>query len=41
MGWKPGPRFGPVLEAVQNAQLDGTITSREEALAWLRDNQPA
>ncbi|MFZ4483311.1 MAG: CCA tRNA nucleotidyltransferase [Chthoniobacterales bacterium] len=41
LGWKPGPRFGPVLEAVQTAQLEGTLTSPEQALAWVRENFPA
>jgi argininosuccinate synthase len=34
-GWKPGPALGRVLEAVQNRQLEGTLTSREEALDWI------
>lgn len=40
LGWKPGPHFGPVLEAVQTAQLEGTLTTTEEALAWIRQNHP-
>ena len=40
LGWKPGPQFGPVLEAVQTAQLEGTLTSPEQALAWVRENFP-
>lgn len=36
LGWKPGPQFGPVLEAVQTAQLEGTLTTREDALAWVQ-----
>ena len=40
LGWKPGPHFGPVLEAVQTAQLEGTLTTREEALAWILHNYP-
>jgi poly(A) polymerase len=35
-GYVPGPRFGQILEAVEEAQLDGRITSREEALALVR-----
>lgn len=38
LGWKPGPHFGPMLEAVQTAQLEGTLTTHEEALAWVRQN---
>lgn len=40
LGWKPGPQFGPVLEAVQTAQLEGALTSHEQALAWVRENFP-
>lgn len=36
LGWKPGPQFGPVLEAVQTAQLEGTLTTQEDALAWVQ-----
>jgi poly(A) polymerase len=35
-GYVPGPRFGQILEAVEEAQLEGRITSREEALALVR-----
>lgn len=38
LGWKPGPHFGPVLEAVQTAQLEGTLTTTEEAIAWIKAN---
>ncbi len=41
LGWKPGPHFGPVLEAVQNAQLDGLLTTPAEALDWVRRTYPA
>jgi poly(A) polymerase len=36
LGLKPGPRFGEVLEAVETRQLEGTLTSREEALEWVK-----
>lgn len=38
LGWKPGPHFGPVLEAAQTAQLEGTITTPEDALEWVKQN---
>ena len=41
LGWKPGPHFGPVLEAVQTAQLEGTLTTSEQAIGWVRENYPA
>ncbi|MGA0111795.1 MAG: CCA tRNA nucleotidyltransferase, partial [Chthoniobacterales bacterium] len=38
LGWKPGPEFGRILEAVQTAQLEGTLATREQALAWVKEN---
>jgi poly(A) polymerase len=35
LGWKPGKKFADVLQAVQTRQLEGTLGSREEALAWI------
>lgn len=32
MGLRPGPRFRELLEAVEEAQLEGKLSSREEAL---------
>ncbi|MEI7963399.1 MAG: CCA tRNA nucleotidyltransferase, partial [Verrucomicrobiota bacterium] len=32
LGWKPGKKFADVLQAVQTRQLEGTLTSREEAI---------
>jgi poly(A) polymerase len=37
LGWKPGPRFKEVLDAVQTRQLEGTLTTREQALAWIAE----
>jgi tRNA nucleotidyltransferase/poly(A) polymerase len=36
MGLEPGPSFSLILEAVEDAQLDGTITTREDALEFVR-----
>ena len=36
LGFKPGPRFGEILEAVETRQLEGGFKDREEALAWVR-----
>jgi len=36
MGLEPSPRYKDLLDKVREAQLDGTITTREEALAMLR-----
>lgn len=39
MGRKPGPEFRRLLEAVYDAQLEGTVNSRDEALAWLEQHR--
>lgn len=36
MGHEPGPRFRELLTAVQNQQLEGILTTREQALEWLK-----
>jgi len=36
LGWKPGPHFKEILEAAETLQLEGQLTTREEALAWLK-----
>lgn len=38
MGHSPGPRFKELLTAVQNLQLEGAITTREQALDWLQQH---
>ncbi len=35
LGWKPGKQFAEILEAVQNRQLEGSLTTRESALDWI------
>jgi poly(A) polymerase len=40
LGWTPGPHFGAVLDAVQTAQLEGTLTTTEEALTWIKTKHP-
>jgi poly(A) polymerase len=37
LGVPPGRKVGELLTAAQNLQLEGALTSREEALAWARD----
>jgi tRNA nucleotidyltransferase/poly(A) polymerase len=37
LGLKPGPAFGRILEAVQTAQLENEITTREEALELAKE----
>ena len=36
MGLEPGPDFGRWLDDVYDAQLDGRVTDRDGALAWVR-----
>jgi poly(A) polymerase len=37
MGMKPGPRFKELLATVEDAQLEGRLETREQALELLRD----
>jgi len=39
-GFRPGPRFAEILSAVEDAQLEGTITTREEAMSFAESNFP-
>lgn len=36
MGFQPGPMFKEILSAVEDAQLEGKITTRDEALDFVR-----
>ena len=36
-GYTPGPQFKPMLQAVEDAQLEGAITTLNEALALVRE----
>ena len=36
LGLRPGPGFGDILEAIETQQLEGVLTSREQALEWLK-----
>ena len=40
LGYPPGREIGRLLTLVQDQQLDGTLTSPEEALAWLAQQAP-
>ena len=39
-GWKPGPRFRTVLQAVEDAQLEGILHTPEEAMSFVETNFP-
>ncbi len=36
-GYRPGPQFKAMLTAAEDAQLEGAVTSRDEALALVRE----
>jgi len=36
MGLQPGPLFSEVLKQAEDLQLEGLLTAREDALAWVR-----
>ena len=36
-GLSPGPKIGGILEAVREAQASGEVTTKEEALAYIRE----
>jgi putative nucleotidyltransferase with HDIG domain len=40
-GYQPGPRFSQMLAMAEDAQLEGAVHSREEALALIRERWPA
>jgi poly(A) polymerase len=39
-GWKPGPQFKTILQAVEDAQLEGSLHTREEAISFVQGNFP-
>jgi poly(A) polymerase len=39
-GYEPGPRFREILEAVEDAQLDGRLLSRDMALEFVKQQFP-
>lgn len=40
MGYLPGPLFQVILRALEDAQLDGSIGTKEEAISLVRRNYP-
>lgn len=36
LGLRPGPRFREILSAVEEAQLEGRLLTREDALSWVK-----
>jgi len=41
LGFSPGPRIGEILAAVREAQLEGVLSSRDQAIAWIRERYPS
>lgn len=39
-GYSPGPRFSEILSAVEDAQLEGRVRTREDALAFVGERFP-
>lgn len=37
-GWQPGPQFRTMLQAVEDAQLEGVLRTREEAMSFVHTN---
>ena len=35
LGWKPGPHFATILEHVRDAQLEGEVQTKLDALNWI------
>ena len=40
LGYAPGPAFSAMLAAVEEAQLEGLLRTREQAVAWVRESYP-
>jgi len=36
LGLRPGPKFKEVLDEIETRQLEGALTTRDEALAWVK-----
>jgi poly(A) polymerase len=41
LGHRPGPRFREILDGAFDAQLEGAITTAEEAREWVRQRYPS
>ncbi len=41
MGYRPGPQFKSLLEAILSATLDGAIQTQDEAIAWVQAHFPS
>ena len=41
MGYSPGPEYQKILAALEDAQLEGILTTREQAVAFVRKHYPS
>jgi poly(A) polymerase len=41
LGFRPGPEFREILESAEDAQLEGSIETRDDALIWVRKHYQA
>ena len=39
-GYPPGPQFKQIISAIEDAQLDGRLKSKEEAMQFVRREFP-
>jgi poly(A) polymerase len=39
-GYEPGPRFQTILSDVEDAQLEGLLSGRDQALSYVREHYP-
>jgi hypothetical protein len=37
LGYSPGPLIGKILETVEEAQLNGDLSSKEEAISFVKN----
>jgi poly(A) polymerase len=40
LGYSPGPRFAEILNAVEDAQLEGRLANREDAISFVLNTYP-
>lgn len=38
LGYRPGPQFKEILQAIQTEQLEGKLTESSQAIAWIKEN---
>jgi len=41
LGFRPGPEFREILDAAEDAQLEGSVETHDDALIWVREHYQA